>query len=139
MDVNIFGQIGFVVLVGLACKNAILFVEFAKQLREEGKPLRQATLEACTLRLRPILMTSFAFILGVLPLVIAEGAGAEMRKTLGQTVFCGMLGVTGFGIFLTPVFFYSVLYFAKPPQPKPKDETIPQKASEPHPPSHHQA
>ena len=118
MDVNIFSQIGFVVLVGLACKNAILFVEFAKQLREEGKPLRESALVACKMRLRPILMTSFAFILGVLPLVIAEGAGAEMRRTLGQTVFCGMVGVTGFGIFLTPVFYYSILYFAKPPVPK---------------------
>jgi len=138
MDVNIFGQIGFVVLVGLACKNAILFVEFAKQLREEGKPLRQATLEACTLRLRPILMTSFAFILGVVPLVIAEGAGAEMRRTLGQTVFCGMLGVTGFGIFLTPVFFYSVLYFAKPPQRKTTNEKVQTEAGEPHtPPAPH--
>jgi len=118
MDINIFCQIGFVVLVGLACKNAILVVEFAKQLREEGKPLKQATLDACFLRLRPILMTSFAFILGVLPLVFAEGAGAEMRRMLGQTVFCGMLGVTAFGVFLTPVFFYSVLYFAKPPVPR---------------------
>jgi len=118
MDIDIFCQIGFVVLVGLACKNAILVVEFAKQLREEGKPLRQATLDACFLRLRPILMTSFAFILGVLPLVFAEGAGAEMRRTLGQTVFCGMLGVTAFGVFLTPVFFYSVLFFARPPEPK---------------------
>jgi multidrug efflux pump len=138
MDVNIFGQIGFVVLVGLACKNAILFVEFAKQLREEGKPLRQAALEACTLRLRPILMTSFAFILGVVPLVIAEGAGAEMRRTLGQTVFCGMLGVTGFGIFLTPVFFYSVLYFAKPPKRKTNDEIVPTESGKLNtPPSHH--
>jgi hydrophobe/amphiphile efflux-1 (HAE1) family protein len=106
LPMNIFVQIGFVVLVGLACKNAILIVEFAKQLAEEGKALREATTEACRLRLRPILMTSFAFILGVLPLVIAEGAGAEMRRSLGAAVFSGMLGVTLFGVFLTPVFFY---------------------------------
>ena len=83
MDVNIFTQIGFVVLVGLASKNAILIVEFAKQRQEAGVPRREATLEACRLRLRPILMTSFAFILGVVPLVIAQGAGAEMRRALG--------------------------------------------------------
>ena len=83
MEVNIFTQIGFVVLVGLASKNAILIVEFAKQQQEAGVPRREATLEACRLRLRPILMTSFAFILGVVPLVIAEGAGAEMRRSLG--------------------------------------------------------
>ncbi len=110
-DVNIFTQIGFVVLVGLASKNAILIVEFAKQQREAGVPPREAALEACRLRLRPILMTSFAFILGVVPLVIATGAGAEMRKTLGIAVFSGMLGVTFFGIFLTPVFFYVVQTF----------------------------
>ena len=108
MDVNIFTQIGFVVLVGLASKNAILIVEFAKQQRDEGAPRRQATLEACRLRLRPILMTSFAFILGVVPLVLAEGAGSEMRRTLGTAVFSGMLGVTFFGIFLTPVFYYVI-------------------------------
>jgi multidrug efflux pump len=108
MDINIFTQIGFVVLVGLASKNAILIVEFAKQQREGGKERREATMEACRLRLRPIMMTSFAFILGVVPLVIAEGAGAEMRRTLGTAVFSGMLGVTLFGIFLTPVFFYVI-------------------------------
>ncbi|HEX4142436.1 MAG TPA: multidrug efflux RND transporter permease subunit [Pirellulales bacterium] len=108
MAINIFVQIGFVVLVGLACKNAILIVEFAKQLHEEGQPLAQATREACRLRLRPILMTSLAFILGVLPMVLAEGAGAEMRRALGTAVFSGMLGVTLFGIFLTPVFFYVI-------------------------------
>jgi multidrug efflux pump len=108
MDINIFTQIGFVVLVGLASKNAILIVEFAKQQRESGKGRREATMEACRLRLRPIMMTSFAFILGVVPLVIAEGAGAEMRRTLGTAVFSGMLGVTLFGIFLTPVFFYVI-------------------------------
>ena len=107
-SVNIFVQIGLVVLVGLACKNAILIVEFAKQLHEEGQPRFEATQEACRLRLRPILMTSFAFILGVVPLVVAEGAGAEMRQSLGTAVFSGMLGVTLFGIFLTPVFFYVI-------------------------------
>jgi multidrug efflux pump len=108
LDVNIFTQVGFVVLVGLACKNAILIVEFAKARREAGADRFQATLEACKLRLRPIVMTSFAFILGVVPLVLAEGAGAEMRRTLGTAVFAGMLGVTLFGIFLTPVFFYVI-------------------------------
>jgi multidrug efflux pump len=108
MDINIFTRIGFVVLVGLASKNAILIVQFAKEQREAGVSRRQATLEACRLRLRPILMTSFAFILGVMPLVVATGAGAEMRRPLGTTVFWGMLGVTLFGIFLTPVFFYLV-------------------------------
>ena len=111
MDVNIFTQIGFVVLVGLASKNAILIVEFAKQAMEAGKPAWEATVEACKLRLRPILMTSFAFILGVVPLVIAHGAGAEMRRSLGLAVFSGMLGVTIFGVFLTPVFFYVIQWF----------------------------
>jgi multidrug efflux pump len=106
MDVSLFTQIGFVVLIGLASKNAILIVEFAKQAQETGVPRRQATLDACRLRLRPILMTSFAFILGVVPLVVAHGAGAEMRRSLGTAVFGGMLGVTLFGIFLTPVFYY---------------------------------
>ncbi len=104
-DINIFTQIGFVVLVGLACKNAVLIVEFAKHKRENGMSRREATLEACRLRLRPILMTSFAFVLGVAPLVVAKGAGFEMRQALGVAVFSGMLGVTLFGIFLTPVFF----------------------------------
>ena len=107
-DINIFTQVGFVVLIGLACKNAILIVEFAKYRREAGVDRRRATLEACELRLRPILMTSFAFILGVAPLVFARGAGAEMRQALGIAVFSGMLGVTFFGIFLTPVFFYVI-------------------------------
>ena len=110
-DVNIFTQIGFIVLVGLASKNAILIVEFAKQQRESGVPTRHATLEAVRLRLRPILMTSFAFILGVVPLVIARGAGAEMRRTLGVAVFSGMLGVTVFGVFLTPLFYYAIQSF----------------------------
>ena len=102
-------QIGLVVLVGLACKNSILIVEFARDLHQgEGRPRYEATVEASRLRLRPILMTSFAFILGVVPLVIATGAGAEMRRSLGTAVFSGMIGVTLFGIFLTPVFFYVI-------------------------------
>jgi multidrug efflux pump len=108
LDLNIFTQIGLVVLVGLACKNAILIVEYAKQKREQGLPRWEAVVEAARQRLRPILMTSFAFILGVLPLVRAEGAGAEMRRALGTAVFSGMIGVTLFGIFFTPV-FYAVL------------------------------
>jgi multidrug efflux pump len=108
MDNNIFTQIGFVVLVGLASKNAILIVEFAKSQREAGASRYDATLAACRLRLRPILMTSFAFILGVVPLVVSQGAGSEMRRTLGVAVFSGMLGVTLFGIFLTPVFYYVI-------------------------------
>jgi multidrug efflux pump len=105
LDNNIFTQIGLIVLVGLASKNAILIVEFAKQLEDAGKSITEAAIEAARLRLRPILMTSFAFILGVVPLVIASGAGAEMRQALGTTVFFGMLGVTFFGLALTPVFY----------------------------------
>ena len=112
LDINIFTQIGFVVLVGLASKNAILIVEFAKSKRESGMPRYEATIEACRLRLRPILMTSFAFIFGVLPLIVSHGAGAEMRRTLGVAVFSGMLGVTLFGIFLTPVFYYVIQWFS---------------------------
>jgi multidrug efflux pump len=108
LDVNIFTQVGFVVLVGLACKNAILIVEFAKYRRDEGATAREAVLAACRLRFRPIMMTSCAFILGVLPLVLAKGAGAEMRQALGTAVFSGMIGVTFFGIFLTPVFFFLI-------------------------------
>ena len=108
-DVNIFVQIGLVVLVGLACKNAILIVEYARQLHHEGRSVFAATVEASRLRLRPILMTSFAFILGVVPLVVASGAGAEMRRSLGTAVFSGMIGVTLFGIVLTPVFFFVIL------------------------------
>jgi multidrug efflux pump len=108
MDVNIFTRIGFVVLVGLASKNAILIVEFAKQQRLAGASRREATLAACQLRLRPIVMTSFAFILGVVPLMLATGAAAEMRRALGTAVFSGMLGVTLFGLVLTPVFFFSI-------------------------------
>jgi multidrug efflux pump len=112
MDINIFTQIGFVVLVGLACKNAILIVEYARARNQEGVDVFQATLDACRLRLRPIIMTSLAFIFGVVPLVLGEGAGAEMRRTLGTAVFAGMLGVTMFGILLTPVFFYVIQRFA---------------------------
>jgi multidrug efflux pump subunit AcrB len=129
MDVSLFTQIGFVVLVGLASKNAILIVEFAKQSQEAGVSRRQATLQACRLRLRPILMTSFAFIFGVLPLVVAEGAGAEMRRSLGTAVFGGMLGVTLFGIFLTPVFYYVIQWFGseKPPAaPRKKADESPE-------------
>jgi multidrug efflux pump len=108
MDLNIFVQVGFVVLVGLASKNAILIVEFARDRHNEGASLFDAAVEAAAARLRPIVMTSFAFILGVIPLVFARGAGAEMRRTLGMAVFTGMLGVTLFGIILTPVFFYVV-------------------------------
>jgi multidrug efflux pump len=114
-DINIFTQIGFVVLVGLASKNAILIVEFAKHKRESGLSRREATLQACRLRLRPILMTSFAFILGVVPLLVGTGAGFEMRRTLGIAVFSGMLGVTVFGIFLTPVFFNVIEWFVDTP------------------------
>jgi multidrug efflux pump len=113
MDNNIFTQIGLVVLVGLAAKNAILIVEFAKQLQDQGKKRFDATIEACRLRLRPILMTSFAFILGVVPLVLAQGAGAEMRVALGIAVFSGMLGVTIFGIFFTPVFYNVIRWFVE--------------------------
>ncbi|MFN0196008.1 MAG: efflux RND transporter permease subunit [Planctomycetaceae bacterium] len=109
LDINIFVQIGFIVLVGLASKNAILIVEFAKEKSAQGVPPIEATVEACRLRLRPIIMTSLAFILGVVPLAVAVGAGAEMRRTLGIAVFSGMLGVTIFGIFLTPVFYYVVV------------------------------
>ncbi|HEV3258573.1 MAG TPA: efflux RND transporter permease subunit, partial [Gemmataceae bacterium] len=112
MDVNVFTQVGFLVLVGLACKNAILIVEFAKAQREAGRSRYEATLAACRLRLRPIIMTSFAFVVGVVPLMLSEGAGAEMRRTLGTAVFSGMVGVTLFGIFLTPVFYYVIQWFA---------------------------
>src|SRR5262249_51451867 len=103
-----FTQIGFVVLVGLACKNAILIVEFARARHLNGVPRFQATLEACRLRLRPIVMTSLAFIFGVVPLVLGQGAGSEMRRTLGVAGFAGMIGVRFLGVFLTPVFFYVI-------------------------------
>jgi hydrophobe/amphiphile efflux-1 (HAE1) family protein len=104
-DINILTQIGFVVLVGLAAKNAILIVEFARDIEQEGRPQLEAVIEACRLRIRPILMTSFAFILGVLPLVISSGSGSEMRQAVGVAVFFGMIGVTLFGLVFTPVFY----------------------------------
>ena len=108
MDNNILTQIGFVVLIGLAAKNAILIVEFAKQAQERGADPQDAAIQAARTRLRPILMTSFAFIFGVVPLMVATGAGAEMRQALGTAVFFGMLGVTAFGLLFTPVFYVLV-------------------------------
>jgi len=125
MDVNILAQIGFVVLIGLAAKNAILIVEFARQNEEHGEDRFQAATEAARVRLRPILMTSFAFILGVLPLMIATGAGAEMRQSLGTAVFCGMLGVTIFGLIFTPVFYVVVRRFAAKPKAEPSARHAP--------------
>jgi hydrophobe/amphiphile efflux-1 (HAE1) family protein len=122
-DNNIFTQIGLIVLVGLACKNAILIVEFAKQRQDEGMPLVQATIEACSLRLRPILMTSIAFIAGVFPLVISSGAGSEMRQAMGVAVFAGMMGVTLFGLFLTPVFYVTVMKFGRKKNAGPKSKS----------------
>ncbi len=129
-DNNIFTQVGLVVLAALACKNAILIVEFARELELQGRSILGAALEACRLRLRPILMTSLAFIMGVVPLVISTGAGAEIRRALGVAVFAGMLGVTAFGLFLTPVFYVVVRSLAarraptavplKPPAPSPE-------------------
>jgi multidrug efflux pump len=104
-DNNTFVQVGLVVLMGLACKNAILIVEFARELEFQGKGIVEAALEACRLRLRPIVMTSVAFIAGTVPLVLSHGAGAEVRSATGITVFAGMIGVTLFGLFLTPVFY----------------------------------
>ncbi|MGQ7819465.1 efflux RND transporter permease subunit [Metapseudomonas furukawaii] len=112
-DNNIFTQIGLIVLVGLACKNAILIVEFAKEKQEEGLDRVAAVLEACRLRLRPILMTSIAFIMGVVPLVLSSGAGAEMRHAMGVAVFSGMIGVTFFGLLLTPVFYVLIRGFVE--------------------------
>jgi multidrug efflux pump subunit AcrB len=124
MDNNILTQIGFIVLIGLAAKNAILIVEFARQGEiEHGHDRYQAAVEAARTRLRPILMTSFAFILGVVPLAFATGAGAELRRALGVAVFFGMIGVTVFGLIFTPV-FYTVMRalgdrLPKPPPPRP--------------------
>jgi HAE1 family hydrophobic/amphiphilic exporter-1 len=108
MDNNILTQIGLVVLIGLAAKNAILIVEFARQAEEQGANRWDAAVQAARTRLRPILMTSIAFVLGVLPLMIATGAGSELRQALGTAVFFGMLGVTFFGLLFTPVFFVLV-------------------------------
>jgi multidrug efflux pump len=138
LDLNVFSQIGLVVLIGLATKNAILIVEFAKQKREGGLGRREAALEASAQRLRPILMTSFAFILGVVPLLVGEGAGAEMRKALGTVVFSGMLGVTVFGIFFTPVFYVVIERLrgeprhAAAPAAEVADAHVPQPASAGH-------
>jgi multidrug efflux pump len=121
---NIFTQIGLIVLIGLAAKNAILIVEFALKLRDEGKTAFEAAVEASRLRLRPILMTSIAFIAGVFPLVVSTGAGAEMRRAMGVTVFAGMIGVTLFGLFLTPV-FYLVLERLGQREPKPAVASLP--------------
>ena len=108
MDINVMTQVGFIVLIGLACKNAILIVEFAKQRQERGENVVDAVALAARNRLRPILMTSFAFILGVTPMVLARGTGSELRNALGTPVFFGMLGVTVLGLLLTPVFFYLI-------------------------------
>jgi multidrug efflux pump len=120
LDVNVFTQVGFVVLVGLAGKNAILIVEFARTRHRAGASVREATRDACRLRFRPIVMTSVAFILGVVPLLTASGAGAEMRKTLGTAVFAGMIGVTLFGVFLTPAFFFAIQWLVDCVKPRPK-------------------
>ena len=116
-DNNIFTQIGFIVLIGLACKNAILIVEFAKEKNDHGLAPLEAALEACRLRLRPILMTSIAFIAGVFPLVISTGAGAEMRRAMGTAVFAGMIGVTVFGLLLTPLFYFLVMNLGRKSKP----------------------
>jgi multidrug efflux pump len=114
-DNNVFTQIGFLVLIGLACKNAILIVEFARELERQGRTPVEGAIEAARLRLRPILMTSFAFIMGVVPLVLSHGAGAEIRQAMGVAVFAGMLGVTVFGLVLTPVFYVLVRRFGARP------------------------
>jgi multidrug efflux pump len=112
-DNNVFVQVGLVVLMGLACKNAILIVEFARELEIQGKGIVEAALEACRLRLRPIVMTSIAFIAGSVPLLLGHGAGSEVRAATGITVFSGMLGVTLFGLFLTPVFYVTLRVLTK--------------------------
>jgi multidrug efflux pump subunit AcrB len=113
LDNNILTQVGFVVLIGLAAKNAILIIEFAKQLEDQGRDRFAAAVEAARLRLRPILMTSFAFIFGVVPLVWAQGAGAELRQALGTAVFAGMIGVTFFGLIFTPAFYVVARWIAE--------------------------
>ena len=123
-DNNIFTQIGLIVLVGLACKNAILIIEFAKHKQDQGLSPFQAAIEASRLRLRPILMTSIAFIAGVFPLVVARGAGAEMRQAMGIAVFAGMIGVTLFGLFLTPVFYVTLMKLRWKVKTTPKEASI---------------
>jgi multidrug efflux pump len=128
LDLNIFVQVGFIVLVGLAAKNAILIVETARHRKAAGLSRFDAAVAASKDRLRPIIMTSFAFILGVMPLVVSHGAGFEMRRTLGVAVFFGMLGVTIFGIFLTPVFYYAIDWLSsrheQPADHPPPQETL---------------
>jgi len=123
-DNNVFVQVGLVVLMGLACKNAILIVEFARELEMQGKSIVDAALEACRLRLRPIVMTSIAFIAGTIPLILGEGAGAEVRGVTGITVFSGMLGVTLFGLFLTPVFYVTLRKLVTRKQPQAEVQTV---------------
>jgi multidrug efflux pump subunit AcrB len=125
MDNNILTQVGFIVLIGLAAKNAILIVEFAKQLEDQGRDRWAAAAEAARLRLRPILMTSLAFIFGVVPLVWAIGAGAELRQTLGTAVFAGMIGVTTFGLIFTPVFYVICRWLAGLPHPRRREAALP--------------
>jgi multidrug efflux pump subunit AcrB len=120
LDNNLYTQIGIVLLIGLAAKNAILIVEFAKMGRDAGKPIDEAAAEAARLRFRPILMTAFAFILGVVPLVIASGPGAEMRQALGTAVFSGMIGVTLLGLLLTPVFYVAIRRLGRDGRGKPR-------------------
>ena len=127
-DNNVFVQVGLVVLMGLACKNAILIVEFARELELQGKDIVDAALEACRLRLRPIVMTSVAFIAGTVPLVLSSGAGAEVRSITGITVFAGMLGVTVFGLFLTPVFYVALRKLANRPLVSHRPATVPSPA-----------
>ena len=123
-DNNVFVQVGLVVLMGLACKNAILIVEFARELEMQGKSIMEAALEACRLRLRPIVMTSIAFIAGTIPLILGHGAGAEVRGVTGITVFSGMLGVTLFGLFLTPVFYVALRKLVTRKQPQAEVQTV---------------
>jgi len=125
MSIDILAQIGFVVLVGLAAKNAILIVEFARQHQAEGSTPAEAAIHAARTRLRPILMTSLAFILGVAPLVVATGAGAEMRQSLGTAVFGGMLGVTAFGLIFTPAFYTIVQRMGLAPRRQQEGEHVP--------------
>jgi multidrug efflux pump len=113
LPVDIFVQIGLLVLVGLASKNAILIVEYARDLHGQGKELHEVAIDAAKIRFRPIIMTSLAFTFGVLPLVIASGAGSEMRRSLGTAVFTGMIGVTLFGVILTPVFYFILMWLGR--------------------------